>query len=330
LNASDPLADTAQAITPERRAELPRAWTRHGLNSGLIFGATCYGVSRFPRRLSYALGDGGTWLAWRLMPKTRASVVANLRAIFPEDSDGELRRRALLTFRCYARDVVDFLRALRAPDDEMRAMFQFKPEGAKLFDDLLARGRGIILVSGHYGNWEVGAVFLRRVFDHPLTIVAMTEASAKVNQIRRDIRDELGAETIEVRKSLDTALQIRRHLADNRIVAMLMDRHVGRDRVEVNLLGQPASFLRTPPLMGFLTGAPVLPCFIERTGPARFMVTPGEPIVVDTALPRDTAIQRAAQHFADQLSAHIRAHPSYWYHFYSYWTAPQDTADQSA
>ena len=326
MNASDPIADTAQTITAERRAKIPRTWTRHGLNSGLVFGATCFLVNRLPRRLSYALGDGGTWLAWRLMSETRAAVVDNLRAIFPDDSEGELRRRALLTFRSYARDVVDFLRALRAPDDELHRIFQFKPEDAKLFDDLLAKGRGIILVSGHYGNWEVGGVFLRRLFDHPLTIVAMTEASAKVNQIRRDIRERLGAETIEVRKSLDTALQIRRHLADNRVVAMLMDRHVGRDRVEVNLLGRRASFLRTPSLMGFLTGAPVLPCFIERTGPARFTVTAGEPIVVATDLPRDAAIQRAAQHFADQLGAHIRAHPSYWYHFYSYWNA-QNNAD---
>jgi KDO2-lipid IV(A) lauroyltransferase len=327
LNPSDPLANTVRTIEPQRPGETPRTWTRHSLNSGLIFGLTCYGVRRLPRQLSYALGDGGTWLAWRLMRKTRAAVADNLRAIFPGESDVELRRRALLTFRAYAHDVVDFLRALRASEEELGAVFQFKPEDAKLVDDLLARGRGIILVSGHYGNWEAGGVFLRRLLDHPLTIVAMSEASAKVNQIRRDIRERIGAETIEVRKSLDTALQIRRHLADNRIVAMLMDRHVGRDRVEVKLLGRRASFLRTPPLMGFLTGAPVLPCFIERICPERFVVTAGQPIVVATDLPRDVAIQRAAQHFADQLDVHIRAHPSYWYHFYSYWNAQQDTAD---
>jgi lauroyl/myristoyl acyltransferase len=329
LNASDPLADQVPTIAGEREAEMQRAWTRHGLNSGLIFSLTCFGVSRLPRRVSYALGDGGTWLAWRLMRSTREAVVDNLRAIFPDDPDGTLRRRALLTFRDYARDVVDFLSALRAPDDELREMFQFKPEDQALFDNLLAKGRGIILVSGHYGNWEVGGVFLRRVIDLPVTIVAMTEASAKVNEIRRGIRERLGADTIEVRKSLETPLQIRRHLADNRVVAMLMDRHVGRDRVDVNLLGRRAGFLRTPSLMGFLTGAPVLPCFIERSGPGRFVVSAGTPIVVGAGLPRDAAIQGAAQDFADQLDARIRAHPSYWYHFYSYWHAQRDTADRA-
>jgi KDO2-lipid IV(A) lauroyltransferase len=328
LNASDPLADTPPTIG-ERQAETGRAWTRHALNSGLIFSLTCYGVSRLPRAVSYALGDGGTWLAWRLMRRTREAVVDNLRAVLPDESDRALRRRSLLTFRDYARDVVDFLSALRAPDDELRAMFRFKPEDQALFDDLLARGRGVILVSGHYGNWEAGGVFLRRVMDLPLTIVAMTEASAKVNAIRREIRERLGADTIEVRKSLETPLQIRRHLANNRVVAMLMDRHVGRDRVDVNLLGRRAGFLRTPSLMGFLTGAPVLPCFIERIGPGRFNVSAGTPIVVGAGLARDAAIQGAAQDFAGQLEARIRAHPSYWYHFYSYWHAQQDTADRA-
>jgi KDO2-lipid IV(A) lauroyltransferase len=185
LNASDPLPDTARTVTADRRPEAQRAWTHHGLNTGLIFGLTCYLVNRLPRRVSYAMGEGGTWLAWRLMSRTRTAVVDNLRAIFPEEPERALRRRALRTFHDYARDVVDFLSALRATEEELREIFQFTPEDAKLFDDLLARGRGIILVSGHYGNWEMGGVFLRRIIDLPLTIVAMTEASAKVNQIRR-------------------------------------------------------------------------------------------------------------------------------------------------
>ena len=190
---------------------------------------------------------------------------------------------------------------------------------------MLARGRGAILVTGHYGNWEIGSVLMRRVLHLPLTIVAMAEASAEVNRIRREIRDGLGVDTIEVRQSLDTALQIRRRLADNQVVAMLMDRHLGRDRVPVTLLGRPAWFLRTPALMGYLTGAPLVPCFIERTEGRPFDLFVGEPIVVSTTLPRDEAIRAAAQQFADQLGTRVRRHPEYWYQFYRYWDAQQDS-----
>ena len=309
---------------------MPRRWTLHGLNNGTIFSWTCRGVSVLPRVVSYAIGDASTWIAWRMMHGTRAALADNLSAIFPGETGRQRERRARVTLRAYARDVIDFLRALRASPDETQALFSHEPQHMRLFQDLLARGRGVILVAGHYGNWELGGVAMRRVFDLPLTVVAMAEADDDVNEIRRQIRNDLGIDTVEVRQSLDTALQIRKRLADNRIVALLMDRHLGRDRVQVDFLGRPTWFLRTPALMAFLTGAPLVPCFIERIDGARFSVTPGEPIFVQTDIPRDEALQRAAQAFAAQLEVRIRRHPEYWYHFYRYWDAQHDSYDQLA
>lgn len=321
---------TTAAAASERDLPVPKRWTLHGLNNGWIFGTTCRGVRMLPRRISYALGDISTWIAWRLMRRTRAAVADNLSALFPGEPSAVLERRARVTLRAYARDVVDFLRALRLSPAGARALFDYAPEHQRLFETLLAQGRGIILVSGHYGNWELGGVAMRRVFNLPLTVVVMAEANDEVNRLRRDIRDSLGIDTVEVRQSLDTALQIRKRLADNRIVALLMDRHVGRDRVRVNFLNRPAWFLRTPVVMAFLSGAPLVPCFIERIEGGRFRVSPGEPIVVATGAPRDQAIQQAAQQFADQLGARIRQHPDYWYHFYRYWDAQADCYDQLA
>jgi KDO2-lipid IV(A) lauroyltransferase len=264
------------------------------------------------------------------MRRTRAAVANNLHAIFPDEAPKALERRARVTLRAYARDVVDFIRALQLSAAGARALFDYEPEHVELFRTLLARGRGIILVTGHYGNWELGGVAMRRVFDLPLTVVAMAEASDAVNRRRRDIRDDLGIDTLEVRQSFDTALQIRKRLADNRIVALLMDRHLGRDRVQVTFLGRPTWFLRTPVLMSLLSGAPLVPCFIERIAGGRFSVNPGEPIFVEADAPRDEAIQRAAQQFADQLEVRIRRRPQYWYQFYRYWDAQHDSYDQLA
>ena len=307
---------------------MPRRWTLHGLNNGLIFGLTCRGVRRLPRRVSYAIGDVGTWIAWRVMKQTRLALADNLHALFPDEPLEARERRGLETLRAYARDVIDFLRALELSSSGIRALFEYTPEHARLFDTLLEQGRGIILVSGHYGNWELGGVAMRRLFDHPLTVVAMAEANEEVNRLRRDIRDRLGIDTVEVRQSLDTALQIRKRLADNRVVALLMDRHVGRDRVLVDFLGRPTWFLRTPAMMAVLSGAPLVPCFIERIEGDRFRISPGEPIVVAASQPRDAAIQLAAQQFADQVAARIRLNPQYWYHFYRYWDAQTGSYDQ--
>jgi KDO2-lipid IV(A) lauroyltransferase len=279
------------------------------------------GVGFFPRPLSIAIGHITTWIAWRTMPRIRLAVADNLSPLFPGETPRQLELRALATIRAYARDVIDFIRAIDATKDEAVRLFDVRAQDGRLFRELLAHGRGIILVSGHYGNWEIGGVVMRQVFELPLTIVVMPEVDEEVNRLRRMTRDAIGVETIEVRQSLDTPLRIARQLRENGIVAMLMDRHVDKDQVEVSFLGRRAAFLRTPALMGYLTGAPLVPCFIERTPAGTFSVQPGVPIVVSRDTPRDEAIQRAAQQFADQLDERIRSHPQYWYQFYGYWSS---------
>ena len=317
-----PAAGTPQPPGVDPGAVVPRRWTLHGLNNGGIFGATRAGVGFLPRWASYALGHAATWIAWRTMHSTRAALADNLAAIFPGESPAQLERRGLTTLRSYASDVIDFLRALkvRGPVEQL---FEFSESDRALFDSLHERGKGVILVTGHFGNWEVGGVLFGRL-GQPFTVVAMAEADPTVNRLRREIREEIGADTIEVRQSIDTPLQIRRRLAENRIVAMLVDRHYGRDRVPVTLFGRRAFFLRTPFVMGLITGAPVLPCSVERLAAGRFAVSPGEPIYVSHDVARDDAIAHAAQAVAATLEARIRRRPELWYHFYRYWDAQHD------
>jgi KDO2-lipid IV(A) lauroyltransferase len=296
----------------------------HALNSGLIFTATCHGVRRLPRAISYGIGWVGAWIAWRLMPRTNEAVAGNLAAVFPGETPSRLRRRALDTYRSYTRDAIDFIRAIDMTGREAERMFDLREEDRQLFERLLGRQQGLILVTAHWGNWEAGGILVSRELKLPTTVVAMAEPSPTVNRIRQEIRSKMGIDTIEVRQSLETPLQLRRALAENRIVALLMDRHLGKDRVAVKLLGRDAWFLKTPVLMAYLTGAPLVTCFIDRVGPGRFRARPGRAIVVSRDVPRDQAIQDAAQQLATDLEERIRQRPECWYHFYRYWDAQRD------
>lgn len=315
--------DGDETGTPRSAVDtIPRRWTHHRLNSGLIFGLTVRGVRTLPRPVSYGIGHAGTWLAWRLMTETNAAVADNLRAVMPAASHAELRRRALATYRSYAYSTIDFLRAVSADDAQARATFDVRPEDRAIFEGVLARGKGGLVVTGHYGSWEIGGL-LMRVLGLPLTVVAMLESDPEVNRLRRETRARMGVETLEVRQALETALQIRRILGQNRLVAMLIDRHLGRDRVQVTHFGRAAYFLQTPALMAYLSGAPLIPCFLERIGPGRFRTFAVEPIEVGRHLGRDQAIREATQRVADALEARVRIHPEAWYHFYRYWDAQE-------
>ena len=308
----------------KRTESLPTRWTSHALNSGLIFSATVAGVRRLPRVISYGIGWTGAWLAWQLMPRTNDAIASNLEPLFPAESASQRRRRALDVYRSYTRDAIDFIRALYASPSENASLFDLRPQDGALFAELLGRGNGMILVTAHWGNWEAGGILVSRQLHLPTTVVTMAEASPTVNRIRHGIRSAMGIDTIEVRQSLDTALQLRRALSENRLVAMLVDRHLGRDRVAVTLLGRDAWFLKTPVLMAYLTGAPLVTCFIDRVGPGRFRARPGRAITVSRDVPRDQAIQEAAQQLATDLEERIRQRPECWYQFYRYWDAQRD------
>jgi lauroyl/myristoyl acyltransferase len=66
-------------------------WHPRGTNNGLIFGATYFGVTHLPERVSYAIGHGGTWLASKLQRRATSALVENLRLVRPGASDAELR-----------------------------------------------------------------------------------------------------------------------------------------------------------------------------------------------------------------------------------------------
>src|ERR671912_426795 len=196
----------------QRTAIEPRRWTLHGLNNGWLFRATVRGVTVLPGPVSYAIGHAGTWMAWRLMRESNAALADNLRALFPDEDAETLRRRALATYRAYARDTIDFLRSLDAGPGDLDRLFLIPDSTARLFNELMKDGRGFLPVTGHYGNWEIGSA-LMRALKLPLTVVAMPEADADVNQLRRQIRDRLGTDTLEAGQSLGTAPQIRRGAA---------------------------------------------------------------------------------------------------------------------
>lgn len=283
---------------------------------------TYHGVRRLPRAVSYAIGHAGSSLVAAFAPASTAAIADNLRPLFPDESDAQLRRRALDTYRSYTRDAIDFLRAIEDPD--VANAFEFSDETRRRALAMQALGRGALLVTGHFGNWEAGGLMMARALQLPLTVLAMREADDTVNRIRNDIRARMGVQTIEVRQSLDTPLQIRAALSRNQFVALLVDRHIGRDRVPVTLFGRQAWFLRTPLVIAALTGAPIAVSSVERSGPGRFLASMSEPITMPRGAGRDEWIAGAAQQIADQIAERVRRRPECWYHFYRYWDAQRD------
>jgi lauroyl/myristoyl acyltransferase len=249
------------------------------------------------------------------MKQATAALVDNLRVVQPGLNEAELRALALRTYRSYARETIDFIRSLSMDRDGIAGLLS----PLSTYDRVRSSGNGLLLLTGHIGNIELGAVILRMYYDYRLAVVVLPEPDPRVNERRRRMRDSLGIETLEVRQGLDTALRIRRLLAEDKAVALISDRPLGRDRVVVEFFGRPTGFLRTPALIGYMTGAPLVPSFILRQADGRYAGLGLDPICVSRTGDRDGNVCAAMQAFATALEKVVRQYPHLWYHFYPYW-----------
>jgi KDO2-lipid IV(A) lauroyltransferase len=309
------------------RHKAPR-WHPRGLNNGLIFGLTHRGVATLPTWMTYSMGHVGSTLAYRFQSSGRRALVDNFGGIFPGKSDAELEALALRTYRSYARDVVDFMRSLsRPPDELLRNVARVDREA---LDEAMAEGRGAISVSAHFGNWELGGLLLRRITNYPLAVIVMREPDDEVHRRRFDMRASIGIETIEVREQLDTALRVRARLQQNHVIGFLIDRYLGKDYVPVTFFGRPAYFLRTPALLAHFADAPLLPTFVYRDDDGRPAVETGPIVRVAKTGSRDERVQQATQAVAAVIESHIRARPHCWYQFYPFWAAQARVGQDSA
>jgi KDO2-lipid IV(A) lauroyltransferase len=173
-------------------------------------------------------------------------------------------------------------------------------------------------VTGHVGNWEMGAVTLKA---HGLTaaVVGQPELDPTVQDMRLKLRSRLGVESIDIGSSMATAFKVRAAVDAGRAVALLVDRAYPEDRVVVPFFGQPTPFLRSPALLARFCGCPILPGFFLRAPEGSYFNVWGAPVFADSSLSPDEDARRIMARVAADLAEVVRAHPTQWFNFYRFW-----------
>jgi lauroyl/myristoyl acyltransferase len=104
-------------------------------------------------------GEKLTSLLWRLDKKHRTQAINNVALAFPEMPEPQRLEMAKEMFRHFGRIIADFIRSPIRTDEEMMAGMEC--EGKEYLDQLVEEGKGVFLVTAHYGNWERFGHWLR-------------------------------------------------------------------------------------------------------------------------------------------------------------------------
>ncbi len=285
---------------------------RHILGRPLVYDIGMWGVGYLPRGFSYAVADRVGELSYLFYKKARQNIQDNLRYVLPDATPKKLTSLALNTFRNYSKYLVDYGRFNNLCIDTL-----FKEvvhiDGTDNIDLALARGKGLIMLTAHLGNWELGGIFFGRQ-DIKINVLTASDNIAELDEIRNRYRKFHNINTIVLGDSPFDILEVLNALRRNEIVAMLVDRG-GMDGPTVPFFGKSVTFPEGPILLAKETGAPIIPGFVLREQDG-YRAVAESPIYYE-ALAGDTQKdqERIACSVLRVFENYIRRYPDQWYNF---------------
>lgn len=203
-------------------------------------------------------------LAFRLSKKHRERALENLTRAFPEKSDAERLALAQGVLEHFGRVMADFVRSRKRTNEEVLDSMEI--EGKEHLLNALARGKGVIFISGHFGNWERLAHALATIAG-PFSVVARDANDPEMNEIVNGLRESGGVKVISRGDSIGPIMAA---LKKNEMVGILPDQN--SEEIFVPFFGVPCGTVKGPAVLTRRSGAVCIAGYCARIGPNRYRV----------------------------------------------------------
>jgi KDO2-lipid IV(A) lauroyltransferase len=267
------------------------------------------------------LGGWGGALAYRLFGQTRRLALTHLALAFPEKGQAELEAIARQMFVNLGRSAME-LTSIRSFDHRL-AEYVVMPDPGPLLE-ARARGKGVIFVTGHIGNWELAARLVGKMAG-PVAAIAKRGGDARLNAVIERFRAEASITTLW-REDPSTARAMLRVFKQGHVLGILVDQDTAVQGVWVPFFGRLAYTPRAPADLALRSGATILVGGACRRGDR-----PGDGFTFEVKqVPYDAApadreaevhrITAACQAIMEEL---IRRHPADWVWMHERWKSQQ-------
>lgn len=276
-------------------------------------------MQRLPSRLTYAGAVLGGELAYLLWASRRRITKANFAVVLRRPvGDPEVARIARRAFRNFAKYLTEIMRFPRLSLDDFARLVRI--EGLEHLRAGLAQGRGVIFVSIHFGNFELGGA--RVAGDMKLNVIADDLSNQRLMDLLVGNREH---KNITIHSPEGAARKALGALRRNELVGLMMDlgpRADAFDNVEVGFFDTPTRFPSVAANLARVSGAPIVVAAVVRERDNTFRGIALPPIVVERTREAAADIERATQSIVRDLEQFVRGWPDQWYIFRPMWPAP--------
>ncbi len=245
----------------------------------------------------------------------RRIALRGLALAFPEKDPKERDEIARSAFRNLGRLAAEFFLLPGLNEKNLAQYISF--EGLENFYQAYEKGKGILFLTAHFGNWEWMAALFALQTHHPCHVVIRPLDSGFLDRVVEQLRTSTGNRTIPKQKAMG---QILRLLKAGEIIGILLDQNMAwQEGVFVDFFGEKACTNTGMALLALKTEAPVLPVFNirQKDGRYRVVIDPEIPLVRTSDKDRD--VTENTQRFTRIIERYIRNYPDHWLWLHQRW-----------
>jgi KDO2-lipid IV(A) lauroyltransferase len=294
----------------------------------LLFHLAAGGLALVPPAWARRAARAAARAAFSLLPSRKRILLKNLTAAYPGDPPERIASVAEKSIEGFASALVDFLETGRMSREELLSRVSIA--GEEHLRAARARGKGVFLLSAHFGSWEIGAI-VAGLLGEPIAPVVRPLDNPLLEEELGRRRRRFGNRPVPKRQAVKELL---RAMARNETVAILVDQNVlPREAIFVPFFGRPAATTPSLALLQLKTGAAVVPVFTWPEADGRYRLEFEPPILPaefgGADVDREERVRRATARYMEVTEAAIRMDPAAWLWIHNRWKTTPPVEVQS-
>lgn len=273
-----------------------------------------------PLRFTWRLAEGFGRLWFRLDARHRLIALNNLRFAWGDElTEKERRNLAQQNFIHLAKVVLEMPYIRRLTFEDLDDLVAFV--GLEHLEAALKKGRGVLVMASHFGNWELMALAFSLLYQ-PINIVIRPLDSPFLDSLIDGIRTRGGNKTIAKKGSISKVLRL---LAAGEVVGLLIDQNPAwYEGVFVPFFNEIACTNKALSSLALKTGAPVIPAYNVREPNGSYRIIFEPEVVLDRSGDTRVDIEENTAKFNRIIEGYVRRHPEQWFWVHQRWkTRPQ-------